>query len=76
MYVIKYAVWMSMLPGKSAENLQSDYHTIYALPSQEDYLRFITLSFSQLCLAEPTFAFEHQRHLLSETAVMFPAMIR
>lgn len=42
----------------------------------EDYFHFITLSFSQLCLAEPTFAFEHRQHLLSETAVTFPAMIR
>lgn len=42
----------------------------------EHYFQSFTLSLSQLCLSEPTFAFEHQQHLLSETAVTFPAMIR
>lgn len=53
------------------KNLQCNQHTLL-----NDHFHFITLPLSQLCLAEPTFAFEHQWHLLSETAVTFPAMIR
>lgn len=52
----------TVLLCQSLENLQPNQHTIYA--PHEDYFHLWH------CLAQSTFAFEHQQHLLTETAMI------